>query len=263
MRGSRKHVLDWVEQPGFPTELFDLLRPVGCSPRADKRWMPLSHAEHGEARLETFGPAVMPDHAAWPALASWWLKHRQGANTPNWDLALNCDIEGRHGLILVEAKANVPELVGRVGTDGLPAAGGKALDRKASDRSGENHTRIGEAIEEVRLSLLPQAPALSISRDRHYQLSNRIAFAWRLASLGIPTVLVYLGFTGDEGIRYAGEPFRDGEHWREVLHTHICEVGAEDLLERRVDTGAAPFWILVRDRLVQHQTVPPGKRSDS
>ncbi len=43
-------------------------------------------------------------------LRKWWLVHERGANTPNWDIAAGCEIEGKTGVILVEAKANVPEL---------------------------------------------------------------------------------------------------------------------------------------------------------
>jgi hypothetical protein len=45
MRGSRKHVLDWVEQPAFAAELFELVRPVDCQQRADSRWVPVSHED--------------------------------------------------------------------------------------------------------------------------------------------------------------------------------------------------------------------------
>lgn len=55
---------------------------------------------------------------------------------------------------------------------------------------------------------------MTISRDSHYQFANRLGFAWKLASIGVPTVLVYLGFTGDDGIIDRGEPLRDADHWR-------------------------------------------------
>jgi hypothetical protein len=38
------------------------------------------------------------------------IPRRPWANTPNWDLAFGCEIAGKTGLILVEAKANEPEL---------------------------------------------------------------------------------------------------------------------------------------------------------
>jgi len=33
-----------------------------------------------------------------------------------------------------------------------------------------------------------------LSRDSLYQLANRFAWAWKIASLGVPVALVYLGF---------------------------------------------------------------------
>lgn len=237
-RGSRKHVLDWVGQPRFLPEILRLVEPVACRVTAGSIWQPLGYDAPGEARLEQFGPHAMPRHPAWPALSSWWLKHARGANTPNWDIVLSCEVEGQAGLILVEAKANVPEL----------GEGGKRNLPEASARSQENHQQIAAAIEEARLALALRFPTIGISRDRHYQLSNRIAFAWKLASLGVPTVLLYLGFTGDEGIGDVGEPFADDAHWQATFRRHLAEVCPPEMLEDAVDAGAARFWVLARSR---------------
>jgi hypothetical protein len=245
-RGSRKHILDWIAQPRFLPELLAFAEPVACRVTASSQWLPLSAEQPGEARLETFGPRVMPDHPAWPALERWWLASPAGANTPNWDLALSCDIEGRAGLLLVEAKANVPEL----------SSAGKSIAPNASADSRANHERIGAAIGEARGALGHVAPRIAIDRDRHYQLSNRIAFAWKLASFGIPTVLLYLGFMGDEGIRDAGEPFADDAHWQDVFSRHLGTVHAKELLGGPVDAGGAAFWLLSRTRPVMEASPP-------
>jgi len=56
------------------------------------------------------------------------------------------------------------------------------------------------------------APDVRLDRDSHHQLANRLAFTWKLATLGIPVVLLY--FTGrDEGIADAGEPILDDAYW--------------------------------------------------
>lgn len=39
-------------------------------------------------------------------LTRWWLKVSRRANTPNWDIVSTCTIEGRPGLVLIEAKAH-------------------------------------------------------------------------------------------------------------------------------------------------------------
>ena len=80
--------------------------------------------------------------------------------------------------------------------------------RKDLDKIQEN---IGAALAEACDGLAQLGIATRISRDSHYQLSNRLAFTWKLATLGVPTVLVYLGFIGDEGIRDAGEGLLEDE----------------------------------------------------
>lgn len=248
IRGSRKHILDWTSQPRSMIDLLSLVRPVDCRLTRASCWMPMGYAESEEARLERFGPMCMPDHAAWPAIASWWLRHPRGANTPNWDLALSCDVQGTPGLILVEAKANVPEL----------SPLGKPKDPAASSRSAENHEHIGRAIDDVCREMQACIPGLSIGRDTHYQLSNRIAFGWKLASLRIPTVLVYLGFTGDTGIGDVGEPFASDEHWQRVFHGYLGGVcpHPDQVLDRPLPGANAPMWILSRSRAVLEASLP-------
>jgi hypothetical protein len=109
-RGSRKHVLDWTSRPEFAVELLRPVLPVECRLSAKSSWMPRGYGSPDEARLDTFGPQSLPHSTLWSTLRSWWLAHERGANTPNWDIAATCELEGTRGLILVEAKANVPEL---------------------------------------------------------------------------------------------------------------------------------------------------------
>lgn len=235
-RGSRKHVLDWTSRPNFLLELLQLVSPVDCKLTAASQWMPQGYGHPQEARLETFAPFLTRDVRG--ALRNWWLVHEAGANTPNWDIAVGCEIEDKPGLILVEAKANVPEM----------SAGGKKLDAKASERSVANHDRIAEAIADACAGLRKAGTETSIRADRHYQLSNRIAFAWKLADLGLPTVLVYLGFTGDEGIRDAGEPFQDHDHWELAFGAYAYSMVPKKTFESRINCGKAPVWFLVRSR---------------
>lgn len=246
MRGSRKHVLDWVSRSAFTRELRELVRPVDITPDHTSVWMPRSHTEYTEARLESFGPLAYPGLSVWTQLESWWLRHTRGANTPNWDIALSCRVEGEAGLVLVEAKANVPEL----------SLLGKAVTKDASERSRQNHEHIGAAIDEAALALGGPNAGVRFSRDRSYQLSNRLAFAWRLASLGLPVVLVYLGFTGDADIADVGEPLRDDAHWQGLFAGHLAEVAPAEWLNQRVVTEAAPFWVLARSIPVQTISTP-------
>ena len=188
-RGSRKHVLDWTDRPGFLDELRELLPEVPLEKKGDVHLMPRGHAAPDEGRLETFGPSWLPGHPAWRALEDWWLIHKAGANTPNWDIAVGCTIENRPGLVLVEAKAHWFEL----------STAGKSLASDASQNSRQNHAHIGAAIDEACAGWRRTDSRVTISRDTHYQLANRLAFTWKLASLGIPVALIY-GF--HRGRRY-------------------------------------------------------------
>ena len=59
-RGSRKHVLDWTDQPAFLGELFGLMPEIPLKMDEDVQWMPRAYASPDEARLETFGRACLP-----------------------------------------------------------------------------------------------------------------------------------------------------------------------------------------------------------
>lgn len=244
LRGSRKHVLDWVEQPSFLQELEALVAPAPCRIAPDANYLPRSHAKPAEARLDVFGRQVMPDHPVWDELRRWWLRHPKGANTPNWDLAVTCDIAEKPGLLLVEAKANVPELseAGKA-----PARDDGRRGPVSAQRSAENAEQILAAIDSARSALEPRLPGICISRDRHYQLSNRLAFAWKLASYGIPTILLYLGFTGDTGLR---APLRDEAEWQAHFRSHLAAVCPSGIGEEPIRGGAAEFRVLCRARRV-------------
>lgn len=253
-RGSRKHVLDWVETSAFLPELLATIAPIDAKITAASKWMPLSYRKPDEARLESFGPSFLPDHPAWRALQSWWLRNPSGANTPNWDIAVGCEIEGKPGLILVEAKANVLELNDV----------GKRMLKEASPKSRENHHQIQASIAEAQVGLKPFAKDLTIAIDSCYQLSNRIAFLWKLATLGVPTVLLYLGFCGDHGIRDVSEPFASPEEWAEVFQSHAIAVGASELINRRLQIGRTPGWLLLRSRSVLEVSPPrPSSKNSS
>jgi hypothetical protein len=252
-RGSRKHVLDWVETSTFLPDLLATVAPIDAKITAASKWMPRSYREPDEARLESFGPSFLPDHPAWKALQSWWLRNPSGANTPNWDIAVGCEIEGRPGLILVEAKANVLE---------LSDAGKRELE-KASSRSRENRDQIQASIAEAQGGLKPFAKDLKIAIDSCYQLSNRIAFLRKLATLDLPTVFLYLGFCGDQGIRDVSKPFTSPQEWAEVFQKHATGVGASVLINRRLQIGRTPGWLLQRSRSVLEASPKPSSKEPS
>lgn len=140
----------------------------------------------------------------------WWLTPKRGGNTPNWDIVSSCTLNnGSKAVIIVEAKAHKSEF----------DKTGKKLKIGANDDSVANHMSIEKAISEANdgLNAAYQPKGFAINIKQCYQLSNRFAFAWKIASLGIPVVLIYLGFIKATEM---GDFFLDDEDWTKNLLNH-------------------------------------------
>ena len=188
-----------------------------------------------EARLDKANCLVYPEIRN--QLREWWLCH--GGNTPNWDIASTCSIEDKRGVILVEAKAHSQELDVK----------GKSLKRTASKNSKENHERIDKAIAEANRKLRSETgkKAWNISRDSHYQLSNRFAWSWKLASLGVPVVLVYLGFLNACDMDSPSTTlFNSKTEWKRVLKGYCKDKIDNACWGETLDIKGTPFIPLIR-----------------
>ena len=170
-------------------------------------------------------------------LQAWWLAVPRGANAPNWDIASTCKIRGEPGLLLVEAKAHSNEL----------DPDGKSLGLDASRNSIKNHEQIDLAIAEAAAQFqLVTGKPWDISRDHHYQLSNRFAWSWKLASLGRPVVLLYLGFLNSHDMVDRGPVFRSEAEWTRTLKDHCRDAVDETCWEEWLDFCGVPFIAVIR-----------------
>jgi hypothetical protein len=196
----------------------------------------------------------LPDYPDAPsAVRKWWLGEGRG-NVSNWDMACQATFPGeRRGIVLVEAKAHVFELTNEVG--------GKSVGD--TPVSKKNHEHIGMAIDQASKAL-----GVNISRDRCSQFSSRVAHAWRLATpnlppsltpaLKVPCILIYLGFTGDPGIRDGY--LRHAAHWKQVLDEHVADVFPNEWFGTRILPGDVPLWVLRRTLPAQRVSLPIGQR---
>ncbi|BDG74047.1 hypothetical protein Rmf_39760 [Roseomonas fluvialis] len=239
--GSRMHVLDWVEgrSGGFVESLNAMLTLTGASVSPEALWRPVGYSNPAEALLDRDCAPLLPAQVS-RCLREWWLAvDHPTASGPNWDLVAAVDFpERRRGLVLVEAKAHVGELANE--------GAAKRLRSDASANSHKNHERIGRAVAEACQALRASDARIGISRDRCYQFSNRVAFAWKLASLGIPTALIYLGFTGDAVIGRLSAQIRDAEHWRSLIKQQTDDVFPTEMWEREIAVVSTPLWLLAR-----------------
>ncbi len=229
-RGSRRHVLDWIEEDDFVSSLNAMIAVTGMTVALGGNRMPRNSVDNDEARLGIQCAGLISESVNKDIL-DWWLVKHRNANVPNWDLACAATTsDDRAGLVLMEAKAHVAEFV----YERKGKAPGDAI----------NHSRITAAINEARSALSVDVPGVNISSHEWYQLANRVAFAWKLASIGIPTTLVYIGFTGDSGV---GKALMGHEHWRETV-LEASAVLPATVWERRIDCPAAPLWLLIRSK---------------
>lgn len=215
-RGSKPRCHLFTEGSGVEVaaRLTTLVKPYG-SVSMTEQWMPAGFDDVEEAQLHQSN-ALIPDEMS-RKLKKWWFKV-PGGSAPNWDIVSQCVVgngsQAKRGLLLVEAKAHDAELEGETG--------GKKLRADANCNSRRNHKRIGRAIEEANVGLrsLTGDPGWTLSRDNCYQMANRFAWAWKLVDLGMPVVLVYLGFLDATEMSDKGAPFHRHADWVECVKKH-------------------------------------------
>ena len=220
-----------VNLPDVAVSATDRWQPHGRPVQRDGSW---DTTPSDEADLARSNDLLSPDVRR--QLRSWWLEvQSRRSRTPIWDLAATCTVRGRSSLLLVEAKAHAEEL--------SPA--GKSLP--STPNGWRNHERIGAAIGEAAAGLSAATrKSWAISRDSHYQLSNRFAWAWKLASLGIPVMLVYLGFLDAIEMTDRGQPFRSEDEWTSVLMDHCDGIVDQKSWGEWHDIGGTPMIPVVR-----------------
>jgi len=244
LKGSRLRCLMLTSMPRkqVASILTRMIEPIG-SVGANDVWAPGGFLEPDEAKLGEH-PRFLPSQER-ETVTAWWLKVREHANTPNWDLVSTCDIGGTRGLILVEAKAH---------TDELKRAG---KDRNNKDKSSaDNDSQIGLAIEEANSGLNAMLPGWALTKDSHYQLCNRFAWTWKVATMGIPVVLVYLGFLHCDEMSDCGTPFDSAQQWKQTILSHSQSLVPARAWDTAIRTSGAPLWALTRALDCQWNVVP-------
>ena len=139
----------------------------------------------------------------------------------------------------------------RSGTGGSEGSLERAVHRRqakpGSDNGWKNHHRIGSAIAQANVGLHVAAGGpWALSRDKCYQLSNRFAWSWKLAALGVPVILIYLGFLGAEEMAPDGALFRSEGDWETTLRGYARGVSDDACWGRRIDVIGTPLRPLIR-----------------
>lgn len=204
------------------------------------RWLPRGTACVHEAELDkapNVGEALL-DAARRRKMRKWWLAGG-GARTPKWDIASTCTISDRAGLLLVEAKAHSDEL--------------SANDPCGAKLGTPNRESIDNAVAEANDGLRDATGGpWQLCTARKYQLANRFAWSWKLAMLGKPVVLVYLGFLNALEMKRPGTTtIGSDDDWKETLLEYSGNAVDSACWETELDINGTTMLPLIRTANVQ------------
>jgi len=235
LRGSLRGCLDMtgLPAPQVAEHLTILAQHSDAVITAGRdKWRPRGREDYKETTLVDKADFLPP--CVSQELTGWWLEVVRRARLPNWDIASTCQIEVKRGLLLVEAKAHNKEL----------SPEGKKPPITANGKL--NHIKIGTAIEQANAGLNSILKGWKLSRDSDYQLCNRFAWSWKLANLGVPVVLIYLGFLNANEMNDQGDPFTNHEAWEACLRSHAKNRVPDAAWGKRFQINGITAWFLIK-----------------
>jgi hypothetical protein len=232
-KGSKTAMIRLVKSDDFIKTLNRLIKTSGASITEGNISIPNAQTPNKEVTLSTFLRQNFDSKKA-DEITEWWIK--VGTATPKWDFISTCTIDGKTGILLVEAKAHHGEL----------KKDKKLLKKDASSETLQNHDQIALAINDANEHIQKGINSITLSRDTCYQFSNRVAHAWWLANHGIPVVLLYLGFLNCEDLNVENKKnqyklFTSNEDWETCFINHTKIVGAAELINKTIDCGEGSF----------------------
>jgi len=231
-KGSQGAILELISYEDFFVQLKDIIGDNTIEFSDKEKYLPESIMSPKEAELKDFLKNTEWENLTDPII-NWWLDIiKPNTRTPNWDFISTCTINGKKGLLLVEAKAHSKEI--------------KENDRCGS-KNESNQNKIETAINQAKDNInMNNSFSISISRDKCYQLSNRIAHAWWLASQGVPVILLYLGFLNCDEMKENGNIFKDDLEWQECFKNYSSKVGVNCLINESINCNKSEFKLICR-----------------
>jgi len=233
-KGSQRCMIKLISSPDFLTHLNSIIKDTDTTITNNDVWIPKGLNDPRESQLKSFLKSNF-GLEIYNGIVEWWML--VNVTTPTWDFVSTCNINGKKGILLIEAKAHQTEL----------ESSGKKLKKDASKISQKNHFKIGTAINEAKIGINETYNGVSISSEKCYQLSNRVAHAWWLANNGIPVVLLYLGFLDAEDMNYGRRViFKSEKNWKDYFINHAQQVGVDGIVDQEIDCGRSSFKLIVR-----------------
>jgi hypothetical protein len=94
-------------------------------------------------------------------------------------------------------------------------------------------------------------PGWNLSHGSHYQIANRFSWAWKLAQLGVPVALVYLGFLHAEDVADVGTPLSSADQWSSLMRQHASGIVPEAAWGSRLGISGTSLVPLTRSMTIR------------
>ena len=202
---------------------------------AEDRWQPQGTRDVREAELDKLrkGSAVSTDRRDSPAVAGVVAGRGQG-QVEDTELGHRQHL---HGLWQKRSSTR----------GGEGALGGILKGRQVRRRACQPETDRERARGSDRRGC-ERRPAVrgGLSVEHHFQLANRFAWSWKLATLGVPVVLVYLGFLDAVEMTDKRSPFGSDDDWKNVLLEYCRDTIDAACWETTLDVRGTPLLPLMR-----------------
>ena len=255
--GSRRRILELTSAPGaVVAETLSTLIDGFGSIAPSAAWTPRGATAPITVRIdEASGIIKNPSHKT--ALHEWWTGPdvSSAAAVPPIDDGMRRRLYGASRL---PARLPLFDFAGALEGDGLLIVSAAAhIGELNSDHS---HQREKAALPQIKRALAEASDGwnailtahadnygfklshrVKLSTDSHCRLSYNFALAWKLAQLGIPTVLLYLGFLDALELEPDGRlTFRDHEMWIKCVSEKTSKPLPEEIwdMEFQVPGGA-------------------------
>ena len=150
--------------------------------------------------------------------SQWWRSTLKKYASQSWDLISTCTIDGKKGLLLVEAKAKKGEI--------------RIFPRR---KSSYEYTDVNNEFRQFE-------PYINLSTNKCPQLSRHIVHSWAMAKQDLPVVLLYLCFRFKNGHRV----FKRHFDWKRYLINTARFIGAHRLIDTKtlIDGNRSSFTFL-------------------
>ena len=248
--GSRRRILELTSAPNpvVAETLSSLIEGHGTVGSGDL-WSPRGANAPSPIRLDE-ATGFIKDPMKKSALREWWISgeplfnramtQRQTAGRasrpmrlPAFDLVSTFGAEGSDsGILIVSAAAHIGELNSDHAHQREKTALPQIKKAFAEASAGWNALLLKHA-EDYGYKL---SHRVKLSTEAHYRLATHFAFAWKLAQLGVPVILLYLGFLDATELEPDGRLiFRDGEMWNKCVFEKTSKPLPEEIWDASFD----------------------------